>query len=424
MRSTAVFIAISVFILAGSPQDHTFASGLTVRAGLGYDFLSQEYFLDSAALSGPDSTITAWALTTDYLDDVKGQLWLTYSPHDDGHLRIEAAYDQTPEFLRGRLSADHRFRAGKARFRLSGELEGKNRYRGTSEFGDSYLLAETRTRLSVPLSKSMNVNFQVRADGVRFESASIYNYDYYRLSARLGLDRLFEDFSLADFHLSAETRRVPDSSELCYVKIGGALSYFGLYGSGDLDLQAHFEKKDYQQPDGKDDHYRLEAVADHRLRFGRKWFSRQEIDFELTHFDPDDAVNVSYSRLGIAFLGGLEGIYLSLAGGPDFELLDEQEGDQPVGEDYWEVGGRVDLDYLKPGKLLASVQSILGKRNLKADAELQSDFLFERVNLIGDLTIAGFLRLNLLFSAEWEWHEREEDDCRTFLLSTNLSYTF
>lgn len=199
---------------------------------------------------------------------------------------------------------------------LSGELEGKNRYCGTSEFGDSYLPAETRTRLCVPLSKSLKVNSQIRADAVRFESASIYNYDYYRLGARLGLDRLSEDLYLADFQLSAETRRGLDSSELCYMKIGGVLSYFGLYGSSDLDLQAHFENKDYQRPDGKDDHYRLEAAADHRLRFGRRWFSRQEIDFELTRFDPNDAVNVSSSRLGIAFLTGQESTYLSLAGGP------------------------------------------------------------------------------------------------------------
>jgi hypothetical protein len=49
------------------------------KAGLGYEFISQEFFLDSLAEIGADSLATITSLKTTYLDDIRGQLSLTYT---------------------------------------------------------------------------------------------------------------------------------------------------------------------------------------------------------------------------------------------------------------------------------------------------------------------------------------------------------
>ncbi len=79
---------------------------------------------------------------------------------------------------------------------------------------------------------------------------------------------------------------------------------------------------------------------------------------------------------------------------------------------------------MKMDGLFCSIESILGYRNLKYENELQSDFSFERLNIIADVRIWSVLSLSVLFSAEWEWHERKEENSQIYLLSSNLSYAF
>ncbi len=400
------------------------ASGLSVQAGLGYDLLSQEYFLDSATAAGPDSLIVNWALTTDYLDDLKGQLWLTYSPLADGSLELRGRYDQTAEFVRVRLGGDLSTNWQQRRLQLFGEVELKDRYHGESEFGDSYLRGYARGKLSQPLSQSLKLSLQLKTDGVQFASASTYSYNHFRLGGDISLQKLFGGFSSGDIRLTITHRRVPDSVQLNYLAVGAEAGLLAFYDRGELDLVAGLVKKDYSQEDHKDDHYRLLFEANHRFRLGRGWFSRQRLETELTLYHPDDPINVDYSEAGLALLGGIESGPYSLAVGPVFRFLDERKSEFSTGEDYAETGLQITLDCLTPGRLFASAESTLGRRNLKTESDLQTDFSFERLSLIGDLSITATLYLSLLFSAEWEWHDRPEENSRMYLLSSNLTYSF
>ena len=164
--------------------------------------------------------------------------------------------------------------------------------------------------------------------------------------------------------------------------------------------------------------------ADNRIRISEKWFSRQQIETELTLYHPDDLINVSYSQTRMAILGGYEKDYFSLALGPTFELLNERDYEYSTGEDYTEVGMRLSIDLLTPGILFASTEFTTGRRNLTTESALQSDFTFERLSLIGDLSFTSALRLSLLVSAEWEWHEQTEENSRLYLVSSNLTYEF
>ncbi len=412
-------------LLTGSFGPIASASGFTFKAGVGYDFLSQEFFLDSAALTGPDSLLTQWELTTDYYDDLKGQLSFSYIPHDDRRLELSATYDQTRDFLRARLNGNIRADIKKSRLDLTAEIEGKNRYRGEDEFGQSYLLAYGRGKLTTPLTNSLNLAMQIHADGVSFESTSEYNYNYYRYGGRLGLEKSFDNFSFAEITLYAENRLVPDSGDLDYSRIGVESSFMGFYGaSGQLDLLGTLEKKDYNRPNNQYDHYRLDLDGRNRVSLSGQWLSQQELTFEMTQYDPDDPVSNDYSLTRLALLAGLERIRWTILAGPEFRLMDEQVREGLTFEDYSEYAGRINLDYVDPSLLWLSVESSLGRRNQDEEEEFHSDFTFERLTVFGELTLATGLSLNALFSAEWEWHEVSTDDTRIYLLSSSLTYSF
>ena len=424
MQLRGFCVAALTLVLVGVSASILQAKGLSFRAGVGYDFLSQQYFLDSASLAGPDSLLVDWDLKTNYLDDIKGLFAITYSPYLDRRLELESSYEQTPEFIRMRFTGDLRSKLGQTKLDFNSELEWRDRYRDSSDFGDSYLSGYFKAKLSSPLNNSTSAGIQLHGDGVSFQSPSSFSYNYYRLGVKASIAKSYESFSFADMKLFLTTRQVPDSLELNYLNFGVEGSLLGFYEGIDLDIFTRLERKDYNQPSNKDDYYRIEFNAHNKVSIGQRWFSRQELDLELTLYNSDDPVNYNYGRAGLTFLYGYENNGVSLGVGPDFEYLDEQENDLTKSEDYFESGAKVDLDYMKMDGLFCSIESILGYRNLKYENDLQSDFSFERLNIIADVKILSALSLNVLLSAEWEWHKRSEENSQIYLLSSNLSYAF
>ncbi|MFQ6008498.1 MAG: hypothetical protein ACE5K8_06035, partial [Candidatus Zixiibacteriota bacterium] len=260
------------------------ASSLGVKVGVGYDFLSQEYFLDSTLREGPDSLFILWSLKTNYLDDIKSQLDLTYAPYLDRRLELQSSYEQTPEFIRVRFISDLRPKLRNSKFDINSEIEWRNRYRGVSELGDSYLSGYLKAKMSTPLAGLTTAYFQIHGDGVNFQSPSEFSYNFYRIGAKAGVMKSYENFSYADTRLFITTRQVPDSLELNYLSFGAEGSVLGFYSGGEIDLYGRLERKDYKQAFDEDDHIRVELNARSKVDLGKKWFTRQEIDFDLTLF--------------------------------------------------------------------------------------------------------------------------------------------
>ena len=94
MRLTSIRVAVLVPLLAGSCFNTIEAGTLDLKAGIGYDFISQEFFLDSISRSGTDSL--DFALKTDYLDDIKGRVQLTWSPFPTAVWSSDPAMNKRP----------------------------------------------------------------------------------------------------------------------------------------------------------------------------------------------------------------------------------------------------------------------------------------------------------------------------------------
>ena len=123
MKISSLATWIIALGMALAAQGSIKAADLRLKAGIGYDFLSQEFFLDSAAISGVDSFYTAWNLKTNYLDDIKGTLSLSYTPFSDRRVYLQTSYEQTNDYLRTRFLSDTRLKFSTSRLDFNNELE-------------------------------------------------------------------------------------------------------------------------------------------------------------------------------------------------------------------------------------------------------------------------------------------------------------
>ena len=423
MRSWGFFTAFILVIVLGSISKST-AAGYNFEAGLGYDFLSQRYFLEELQQANSDTILVDWELKSTYLDDLKGLVAFEYNSTKNNKIKIRSSYEQTADFLRLKFSSDLKFRPGNSRLDFYSNFEWRNSWKDSSEFGNSYLFGSIRSKFKKPISKSVSGIVQLKTEQVKFKSASESSFDYYRISGYSGIEKAFENFSFLDLRLFFSYRKVLDSTILDYNSFGIESSFFGTLPTGNIDLLTRWEIKDYNKSDNQSDYSRFEFAGRNQLSINSLWITRQEFDLEIMRYDELELISNNYFRLNMLLLCGLDWINFSLAAGPECEFLKEDADTDYDPEDYLESGFRVDIDYLNPGRILFSLESTIGIRNLDIESDLQSDFLFERINLINDINVTKSLNLSLLFSAEWEWHDDNEDNSELYLLSSSLIYKF
>jgi len=424
LNGIAIRLGITTLLLILALEHTGACSGIDMTAGIGYEFISQEYFLDSLVEVGADSLDAITALKTTYLDDIRARFSLKYSPYLDRKLEFRSDYEQTPEFIRTKLFADYRPRLGEYRFNFNSELDWRNRYADSSDAGDDYLFGRFRARLRMPLSQSLTANWQIRGDFVSFDSTSTLSYNHYRLGWKAGVGKLFDNFSMFDVNLFFLARAVPDTSELGYVSYGAEAAVLAFHSQGELDVFWRLERKNYQKPEDQSDYWRVELDTRQKLRLGRNYFSRQEFDIEVNLFSSSELLSNNYIRTELTLLFGIESGGLSLGLGGDFEMFRELDSEFDESDNYLESGFLVSIDYLSSVRFFGSLESVLGQRNLNDLQELQTDFSFERLNLILDWKLVGGLSLNMLLSGEWEWHQLEEENNQILLVSSGIDYNF
>ena len=399
-------------------------SPLTFKAGLGYEFLSQNYFLESVSDTSTDPLLDNVALKTTYLDNIKAMLGLTFSPGAEGEFVIQAQYEQTPDILRARFFPEFHLKARRARFDIITEVEAKERFRDSSSPGDSFVFGRFDGRLTLPFGSSNSLRVKLSGDAVKFDSTSDLTYDYYRLGGRVGWGKSFENFSFLNAELFLQSRRVSDSSSLDYLSYGTEGRFWGFIGNTEWDFFGRLERKDFNYAVELNDFSRAELEVRGQIPFVRAFSIRPEFEFELTDYSSEDPTNFDNSRAEGAILFSLKNGDLTASVGPAMEVLNEAEGELSTGEDYTEFGGQAELDYFCAGRFFGSLESATGIRNLAVNDEYQTDFAFERISLLADSKIAAGLGFNVLFSAEWEWHDIEANNSRILLLNSSLTYSF
>lgn len=420
MHRIGDYVAVILLVLTGASSAAAGDTGFSFRAGVGYDLLSQEFSLDTTL----DTLSTALALNTTYLDDIRGQLTVRYLPYDDRRLDLQTTLEQSSDLYRVRFYGDYRADWERFELNLKAESDWRESTADVPEAGESFLYGFGQARLGYKMSGSSTLRAELRGDFVTFDSITTFAYNHHRIGGKVGVESYVAGFSVLTGEVFLLSRQVPDSLQLNYLSLGANGSFFGIWERGRTDVYVRFERRDYDQPRDEDDFTRIEIDADNKLGFSKALFTRQLGRIEVTSFSPDDLLNADYYRLGLAVLGGWENSRVSLGLGPEIEWLQEEEVEFGESGSYVETGVRTILDYTSVPGFLGSVESRLGYRNLKEESDLQSSFVYERLNVLADLSLWQALSLNMLLSAEWEWHDQHGESSQLFLLSSGLNYAF
>jgi len=427
LRACNIILA-SFGIMLGSIGSTNAENNLTVRTGLGYEYMSQEFFLDAQELYGSDSLELTTQLKTTYLDDFKGQLTLNYTPYDDYRLELRGSAEQTPNQLRLRLSTNYRPTLGSVKLNWSAEVERRDDQSDKSDGNYGYVSGYGRSKVTVPVSKALSIWGALRTDFIYFDTIQTDMYDYYRIGGQLGMTHTFSNFSSLTLNLFMTGREVSLSVEQDYLSSGLEGSFFGFYARGQMDALIRIETRDYEQEADLGDYRRVELMIANRHSLSERIFAREELEIETLHYDTTSILPQDYKRAELTLLAGLSRDSWSIATGPEIELLKEQtSGDYTVGEEYAEVGLKAQLDIILPGKVFISLESVFGRRNLTSEGTgdiTLSDFNYERFNLLADINIIHGFSLNVLAAADWEWHDQSDENSRMYLVSTSLTRSF
>lgn len=418
---------ILILNLAGIAAADGDPGDFNIRFGLGYDFVSQEYFTSSSRYDTsltPDADLTdITLLSKDYLDDKKGLIYLTLNPRNEGRYVLETGWEQTPDILRA-LGRGHLTVGGKdSRLESDFDFEIKRRYHGEAEVGEDLSVFRGKTKYVRRLSEQVESNFRLYGENVAFDSTGSLVYNYSRIGGELGFNIFSRNFNSIFLRAGVEARDVPDSSQLNFLQFRGSIGYFGALGKSQISADLTVENKNYDSPDDRDDYLLTTFYGHVKIPAGENYFVRPLASLEYFNFKSDEFINRDYLLARGGLLVGRDYNRISLAVGPKFQLH-SISSDYEADDDYLEYMAFGSADFFYSDRILCLFENQVGRRGYQNDPIYYSDFTFDRLSLIGSFRLLGTLNLDLLFSAEWEWHEIESDDSRLYLLSSGLRYTF
>lgn len=420
MRVKILLLLIAAFYFSSTPSPKA-ASPFHFRAGVGYDYLSQEFFQDSLVASGADSSFVSFLLRNEYLNDPKGIFSVHYAP-EKKPFEATLTYEQTHDRLRLTGAPNFRFMIGRTKLQVINELEWRDNVGGNFD-ESSYLLGSSRAGINSPISNKLNLIIQASIDGVNFTSQQNDGIDYYRLGAKTGVSYSFSEMTFLEARFLAATRQVPDSLRLEYQSFGGDVSLFHFGENINFDLYGFVENKDYKADLEQDDLTHCDLSNRVQLNLSDHFFGVIELDGELDLFHKNDPYNTNVGRVQTAVLGGLTGAIWSAVIGPESEMLN-QAGSSTAVEDYTEVGGRIDLEAISGDQFFISWRGSIGRRDVLHEDEIRSDFTYGRTNLIADFRLFGELRLNGLLSVDREWSDLPGGSGTTYIVSSSLLFDF
>jgi len=414
-------IIFAGIVTAGDSGDFNF------RAGLGYDFVSQEYFLNSSRYDTsltPDPDLTDnTLLKKDYLDDAKGLFYIKYEPGDEDRFRIEAGWEQTPENFRARTWGQAVLGEIGNRFEADFNLERKDRYRGTSGAGEDLSVLGGNIRYRRSLSETLESHIRFYGENINFDSLGSLVYNYSRYGGELGLNILTRGFNSLYITAGLEGRTVPDSTRLGYTAAKGTIGYLGYLSGSQIMGDISVENKKYRMEENQDDYFLMTLTSSLRIPITSSYFIKPAGDMEFFNFSEESYLNDDYVLARLALLLERDFNNITFYIGPKFELY-SIAADYESDDDYLEYSAFTGLDFFQTSRIFLMLENQVGQRQYGNNPIYYSDFIFDRASVIGSAKIWAGLSLDVLFSAEWEWHKIESDDSRLYLLSSGISYKF
>jgi len=406
--------------LAQAPE-----SSLRISAGFGYDMIEQGYYLsDSDTLLIDEDSLLTLKRESEEISTMrlKSLVDWTVRPSDDREYRVSNLAIATEEDIRNNLQLGLTTGA----FRLDNEFEFRAILNREETDRVGYFTNQTTTRFEPEIASGWKLKTREAFEILRFDGDGAYSYDYNYNRFQLGIEKRFGWFNSFELYYRNDLRDVTDSTRLGYIRHRGVfeVNWSPSYVL-DIELENQLTRNESLKESDVDDGWENYFEADVTLRPNMSLSIRFSETLEYAVYDTQEVVsfNSVYS---------LSEIKLSRYVSPMFEIFVEpsykvfwSEYVEFEEQDYNQYAVEVGLDYASGTRLWFTAYHKIGKRDYTfADGEFYTDYILNRLTVLGNVELMKGLRFDLLLSVDWEDHDSEIDDNDLILVSAGLDYRF
>ena len=403
--------------------------------GTTYDYISQTFYtaiLDTSA----DSADAATKLNQVYLNQPGLFGRVVFRPLKDERIRMEGYAERSRDYIRGRFNSYVRIGGRGDQFSGNLSLETRQRTGGVALIGDEYILGRGRIKFRHALTKNIKPFIGIHGEFNKLDDtgSTVFSTGYQKYGAQGGIEFDISGFNRLAIQGALEKRLVPDDLSLEYQLARFEIEYSGFSGGAFYTLEVSADRRDFNPlgDDSDQSWFRFGAWGQFGLSDKlalEPRISIEKIDYRLdtSSFNLDQTLSNLELRL-VRRWG-----FTSLGLGPKFQKLNQSklEGQvtdallsEDLSESYAEFAGVASFEYFKLRRIILTIENQFGLRDVEIVNDFQSDYWFDRISIFSSLEITAGLKLDIITSFEWEWHDRAADDNAFYLLNSSLTYGF
>jgi hypothetical protein len=418
--------------VAFSQEDSPKSSDLKFSFALGYDNISENYYLVHIDTLGlPSESLETLKKATEETEEKKASLKLDLNKSfaNGSKFSINNTLSLSNLYLRNILKIEW----DKEWFFLNDQVElRKAQDRSQTSYQQDYFANNFEVGLKTGFSSDLTFKIRNSFELSNYKEKALYIYDYYLNKTSFELEKELASDGLFNLSYQFGKRYVPDSSCINYDRhlFDFMLEkYFGWTLL--LQMENELERKTFKKPERVDDFW------DNRFTFDVSYALEDQVrlklknEFELLSYDLEDEINFDY--IENKFTPGLEYEVMDgikLKGEPEW-IIFSTVNNLYQEYDYNQVAFNLSLDISKSAKLWVSLEDKFGKRDYPQDPwdnsdenPFYTDYYLNQVTLFLDGELGARLRFNLMLSIDSEWHKSKEDNLTVFLLTSELVYSF
>jgi len=420
LSSAIVLVAAGSSLLAESSNEN-----LTLSLGLGYDQITQGYYLSVAdTLAIDEDSITTLRQTSDAINAfrLKSSVNWMKQVSSNGNLELNNLSFISDEDFRNNL--DLRFRIGS--ITLENQLDVRAVWNTEDVSRAGYVTNSITGKVRPELTSGMFFIAKNSFEFVRYDGSDDFSFDYNYNKLSVGLEKEFGWTDLIAFTYRNDHRIVGDSARLNYTR---HRALFELNWSPSLELFIEVRNELTRilsnKEDNIDDAWEEYLETELTIFPSYRWRIRVRNQFEYSVFDSQDVVNLDYiyntAELKLSYFPAIAlELFIKPSAAMFWSRYEEFQE-----QDYEQVAAEYGFDLSPSDRLWVNASHKIGKRDYTSDTnEFYSDYILNQFNLLGDLRIYGGLNLNAIISVDWENHDPREDDNRLSLVSIGLDYRF
>jgi len=416
-RAILLGLLILCFFIEAAAADAS-SGGVSASINLGFDSFTEKY-----SIVEEDTVDNTVEFRTRFnLDFIRGNVL-------DSHLGIRGFVTAGNNSFDESINLDLEHVNEKTRFGLECYFKNKNFQENTTySYANNYSRYLAKVFSHVDMGSGMIFRIYNSFEGMDFKKRTEFDYDYLRNTVSTGLAYNSSLSTAISLILNGTVKYIPDSTSINYKSFSGTVEFRRQFGiDKSIYVSLNTERRLYTDKNLRSPYWFALSNVSAQGLFAGRFGVEAENTLESYSYDISSDIYFNYIENKSAILLVYMPSFSFKAGcGPMYSFL---RSNSSIEDRYDEIGIKLSLEYLHPGRIWLSSFYELGKRyydyyGINPEAAVFSDYIFNRFSTFASFRINNHIGLNAFVSHEPLNHKRAGDDTSTTLFSLDMSYSF